>query len=66
MESAVDAAFGVHPVQNICGFPANDNLRNQPVSVELKGASLRRDFTAAMPEAANDNDYQHKEKHYGS
>lgn len=44
MESFVDQAFGVHPVQQCRGYAANDNLQSPANDLDSKVISLRRSF----------------------
>lgn len=61
MESFVDQAFGLHPVQQICGNSANGNLQNLTQTVDSKSTPISYCFG----EAANDNQHDNEKKKHG-
>ena len=44
MESSVDQAFGLHPVQQIRGYVANDNLQSPVKEVDSTQSLIRNQF----------------------
>ena len=59
MESAVDQAFGVHPVQHACGFSKEKNLQSPARQIDSAHISTSHKFGTA----ANDGGYaQRKDK----
>lgn len=44
MESAVDQAFGVHPIQQYRGYVANDNLQSPVEGVDSKRSTMSGEF----------------------
>lgn len=44
MESSVDQAFGLHPVQQIRGYVANDNLQSPVKEIDSNQSTISSQF----------------------
>lgn len=56
VESLVDQAFGVHPVQLSCGNLEEKDLQNPLPILDSKVVHIHDYFSSAANEVANDND----------
>jgi len=54
MESVVDKAFGLHPVQLSCGYVSNDNLPKAVPIIESKKGLVPNRFKFATDNAAKE------------
>ena len=62
MESSVDQAFGLHPVQQARGYVGTSNLHKQAQILDSKNFSASMHFDLASKDAPNEEEYNIKRK----